>query len=426
MDVSISTRYQFTICLVIFTGYILVFFHRLCPAVIALDMQEAFGLSGTLLGLLGSFYFYPYAIMQVPAGLLADSWGPRKTVSSFFLLAATGSILMGLASNVSMAILGRFLVGIGVSTLFVCNFKLIAEWFHPRQFVIMGGVFMAMGGVGALSSAAPLAWLSNLLGWRMTLVAVGLITFLMALLIYSFVRNRPSDVGLPALFVHHGHEEKGGLKLLEGLKLVVFSGRFWPISIWTFFSVGISFALGGLWGGPYLMHVYGLSKTAAGGVLSMFALALIIGSPFLSWTANRAGRKPVFVVCSLLMIMACGLFCIFTDRLSLPVLYMLFFLLSLSGGATGQVVATVSKELFPASIAGTSVGMVNLFPFFGGAIFQVVIGSVLTRGGHVDEGYALMGYQNMFLLCLIGAAISLVSALLLQETLVRHVSRGGE
>lgn len=410
-------RYQFTICGIIFIAYMLVFFHRLCPAVIALDMQEAFGLTGTLLGLLGSFYFYPYAIMQLPVGLLADSWGPRKTVSAFFLSAAAGSILMGLAPNVGLAILGRFLVGVGVSTVFVCNFKLLSEWFHSRQIIIVGGLFMATGGIGALSSSAPLAWLSNLLGWRMALVAVGLITLIVALLIYTLVRNRPAEAGLPPLVPDHDQEGESRLNLVEGLKLVVFSARFWPISLWTFFSVGISFALGGLWGGPYLMHVYGMSKTAAGGVLSMFSMSLIIGSPILCWSANRVGRKPVFIACSLILIAITGVSYLFPDRLPLPGLYILFFLLSLAGGTMGPVVATVSKELFPTSIAGTSVGMVNLFPFFGAALFQVFIGAILTRAGQVGERYLLSGYKTMFLMCLFGAVISLVFALLLKETL---------
>ena len=157
MTIFLSKReaigYRYIICLLIFLSYVLVFFHRLCPAVIALDMQEAFGASGTLLGLLGSAYFYPYAIMQLPTGLLADSWGSRKTVSAFFVLAASGSVLMGMAPNLAMATFGRVMVGLGVSTVFVCNFKLLAEWFNPEQFVIMGGVFMVMGGVGALFSS---------------------------------------------------------------------------------------------------------------------------------------------------------------------------------------------------------------------------------------------------------------------------------
>lgn len=396
----------------------LVFFHRLCPAVIALDMQEAFRASGTLLGILGSAYFYPYAIMQLPTGLLADSWGPRKTVSAFFVFAASGSLLMAMAPNLAIAILGRVLVGFGVSTVFVCNFKLLAEWFDPEQFVIMGGIFMVMGGVGALSSSAPLGWISNFMGWRMTLVVVGLVTLVMGGLIYGFVHDRPSDMGSPSIGSSIARKPKRG-DLLKGIKLVAGTISFWPIAIWAFFSTGISFAVGGLWGGPYLIQVYGLSKTEAGGVLSMFAVALMVGSPFLSWVANRVGRKPVLIGCSLLLIAVCFLFSSLTDRLTIPVLYLLFFCLSLSGAATGPLVAAVSKELFPVAIAGTSVGMVNLFPFLGGALFQVVGGAVLTISGKDGGGYSLAGYQDMFVTYVVGSLISLVAAVLLKENLDR-------
>ncbi len=185
-------RYRYIICLLIFLSYVLVFFHRLCPAVIALDIQSSFGISGTLLGVLGSAYFYSYAIMQLPTGLMADSWGPRKTVSVFLLLAGVGSIVMGIASNLAVAVIGRVLVGIGVSTVFVCNFKLLSEWFTPRLFIIMGSAFMSMGGIGALSASTPLAWISNVIGWRMTFLSVGIITLLMADCEQMRIRGRPS------------------------------------------------------------------------------------------------------------------------------------------------------------------------------------------------------------------------------------------
>jgi MFS family permease len=393
-----------------------VFFHRLCPAVIALDIQSSFGLSGTLLGVLGSAYFYSYAIMQLPTGLMADSWGPRKTVSVFFVVAGIGSLLMGLAPNLTVAVAGRVLVGLGVSTVFVCNFKLLSEWFSTRQFVIMGGVFMAMGGIGALSASAPLAWVSNIIGWRMTLVAVGIITLLMAALAYAFVRNRPSDIGLPPIEPEHEAVDNG-ISLLNGIKMVVLSGRFYPISIWTFCVIGISFAVGGLWGGPYLMQVYGLSKTAAGGVLSTFALALIFGSPLLSLLSNRLGRKPVLIGCSVVLLVVSGLMSYFVDNMSLPALYILFFCFFLAGGSAGPVVAAVSKELFPISIAGTSVGLVNLFPFIGAAVYQVLIGAVLTAGGHEQARYTVDSFRYMFFICGASAALSLAATGLLQETL---------
>jgi sugar phosphate permease len=402
--------------LLVFLCYVLVYFHRLCPAVIALDIQTSFGITGTLLGVLGSAYFYTYAIMQLPTGLMADSWGPRKTVSVFFVIAGIGSILMGVASNLPMAIFGRILVGIGVSTVFVCNFKLLSEWFTTRQFLIMGSAFMAMGGIGALSSSAPLAWVSNVFGWRLTLIGVGVITLIMAVLVFAFVRNRPSDMGLPPIgAVLHAEKERIGL--MSGMKMVITSGRFWPVSIWAFFVIGISFAVGGLWGGPYLMQVYGLSKTAAGGVLSTFALSLIFGSPALGWIGNRFGRKPALIGCSIIMLAVCGLMSLYVDSMSLPVLYILFFLLFFTGGPSGPIVATVAKELFPITISGTSVGTVNLFPFAGGAFFQILVGAVLTANRLGEAQYAVSGFRYMFIICLGGAAISLAAAIFVKETL---------
>ena len=366
--------------------------------------------------MLGSAYFYSYAIMQLPTGLMADSWGPRKTVSVFLILAGVGSVVMGIAPNLPVAIMGRILVGIGVSTVFVCNFKLLSEWFTPRQFIIMGSAFMSMGGIGALSSSAPLAWVSNVIGWRMTFLFVGIITLLMAALVYTFVRNRPSEMGLPTISPNRGEAQKG-IGLLNGMKMVVTSGRFWPPAVWAFCAIGISFAIGGLWGGPYLMQVYGHSKTSAGGVLSTFALALIFGSPLLGWFANQFGRRSVLIGCSVMLMAVSGIMGLYVDSMTLPALYVLFFCFFLSGGAIGPVLAAVAKELFPIAISGTAVGAINLFPFAGGAIFQVLIGAVLTARSLGQGQYTTVGFQHMFLISLAGAVISLAAAFIMKETL---------
>ncbi len=415
-----SKDYRYVIFSIISSAYVLVYFHRMCPAVIAVDMQEFFKISGSVLGLLSSAYFYPYAVMQLPAGILVDSWGPRKTVSLFFILAALGSIMMGLAPNMSLAFFGRMLIGIGVSTVFVSNFKLLAEWFAPHEFAVMGGIFMAMGGVGVLFSAAPLGFLSNIIGWRMTLTLIGGISLLMSALVYAFVFNRPEDKGWPSTVPPQKKQIQKKISLSAGLKMVLAEKDFWPVAIWSFFTIGIFFALAGLWGGPYLIQVYGLSKTASGAILSMSAVALIFGSPLLGFLSNHVGRKPVLIGCSLMLISVCAAFYAFTDRLPHIMLYILFFCLCLSSSACAPVIVTATKELFPIPIAGTSVAIVNLFPFIGGPFFQIILGAILSRAGQEGDAYSAAGYQNMFLACLIGAFISLFVTAFLKETLSRE------
>ena len=108
---SKALRYRWLIFWILAFAYILVYFHRLCPAVVAVDMMRDLHAGGALLGLLGSAYFYPYALMQLPAGLLSDSWGPRRTITLFFVIAFMGSLLLALAPSLFWAIVGRTLVG---------------------------------------------------------------------------------------------------------------------------------------------------------------------------------------------------------------------------------------------------------------------------------------------------------------------------
>ena len=108
----------------------------------------------------------------------------------------------------------------------------------------------------------------------------------------------------------------------------------------------------------------------------------------------------------------------FVDSITLPGLYLLFFFFFLVSGAVGPIIAAVSKELFPVSISGTSVGTVNLFPFLGGAVFQVLIGAVLSKGNPGQTTYHAASYRTMFLICLAAALVSLVMGFFLRETLV--------
>jgi sugar phosphate permease len=417
-----ATIYRYFICAATFLAYFVVYFHRVCPAVIAQDMQADFGAGGWLLGLLGSAYFYAYGLMQIPTGLLTDSWGPRRTMTVSFLVAAAGAVLMGLAPNLGLAVIGRVLVGAGVATVFVSNYKLLAEWFGARQYVIVGALFQTTGGLGALSAGVPLAWLSVGIGWRWTLAAVGALTLVVAAFIYAVVRNRPQSLGWPPIRETALRPADEQIGLAAGMARVIRKPGAWLLGAWVFCATGVAFALGGLWGGPYLMDVHHLSKPAAGGVLSMFAVALIFGSPVVGWAANRFGRKPVLIVCSLVLIAALGILLIFSTRLPLAALYGAFFLICLGGATSGPIQAAMSMEMFPVAMAGTAVGMINLFPFLGGGVWQVVMGAVLTENpsgvGHVPGSYVYL------LLVGLGAGIaSLVAAVLLPETLPPELRR---
>ncbi len=414
-----ALRYRWVIFWILAFGYIMVYFHRLCPAVVAEDMRRDLAAGGGLLGLLGSAYFYPYALMQLPAGLLSDSWGPRKTIALFFCVAFAGSVILGIAPNVYVAIVGRTLVGLGVAMLFVPTLKVLAEWFRVKEFAMMTGILMAMGGIGSYSAATPLAYISDWIGWRQSFVLVGIFTLVLGALVWAFVRDRPADMGWPSPSEPSGSAVES-VRLMQGVKMVLTLPRFWPLACWFFFSCAIFFSFIGLWGGPFLMQIYDLSKAKAGHILSMAAIGMIVGSPILSYLSNNIirARKPVLILSSIFMLIITGMLYIFTQGIPVLLLYLICLGIGTFSGAVVTIGFTTNKELFPVSIAGTATGLVNFFPFLGGAIFQVILGAVVdSQGFTTSGGFSLQGFRYSFLVLFLCGLVACISSFLLKETM---------
>lgn len=416
-DLHKALRYRWFIFWSLAFGYVLVFFHRLCPAVVATDMMNDLHAGGALIGFLSSAYFYPYALMQLPTGLLSDTWGPRKTITLFLGVACIGSVLLGLTPTPAGAILGRVLVGLGVSTLFVCTLKILAEWFSVREFVGMTGILMAMGGVGSLSAATPMALVSTWIGWRLSFVLVGVLTAVLAALVWRVVRDRPADRGWPSP-AEHTTAAEAPIRLAEGVRLVVSRPEFWPLAIWFFFKYGIFTSFAGLWGGPYLMHVYGATKAQAGGILSLVAVGMIVGSPLVVYVSNRVlkGRKPTLILASCVIVGITSLLAFFTEELSLAVIGVLCFGLGIFASAVAVIGFTSARELFPARISGTCFGLLNLFPFAGGALLQPLLGSILESQEKIGTAFSPAGYREAFFVLFLSALGALAASLFVKET----------
>ena len=306
--VKLMLRFRWLIFLVLALAYFFVYFHRLSLSVVADDLARDFQTSASVLGLLGSIYFYCYAVMQFPAGLLSDSIGPRKSVTVFLLIAAAGSLLFGYAPVIEAAFAGRIMVGLGVSLVFIPTMKILSQWFRKSEFAMMAGILNAIGGLGVLAATWLLALMTSTFGWRLSFELIGVITFVIVFLVWIIVRDRPADRGWPSIAAIEGAEggdspSSQAIPLLDGARRVVSEKYFWPVAIWFFFDCGVFFGFGGLWGGPYLMHVYGMTRAEAGAILSMIAVGMMIGSPLLGFVSDRVlkSRKKPFVICSLLL-----------------------------------------------------------------------------------------------------------------------------
>ncbi|MBP1749845.1 MAG: transporter [Deltaproteobacteria bacterium] len=411
-------RHRLVLFLILSAQYLIVYFHRVSPAVVAQDLVSSFNISATALGVLASAYFYPYAMMQVPVGILSDSWGPKKTIVVFSLVAAFGAIGFGLAPYFGFAIAARALVGLGLAAVFVSTMRIFGLWFRGAQLARVAGALMAVGGIGWFSATTPLAFLSGLVGWRTAIILVGCASLVVIFFIWRFIEDSPEAKGLPPVVEAGEAAFSGKRNILDDMTIVLKNKYFWSIAVWFIMRGGALFGFFGLWAGPFLKDVYGLSKSTAGGILSMIAVAMIFVSPVIGHLSDKTlkSRKKILVWSSLLNVLCFASVLYFFERLGIISLYILFFLMGITISSVGTVAIVTAKELFPDEIAGTSMGMINLFPFIGAIIFQPLMGFVLDRAGMTQGAYPLFAYRQMLWIYFITSVFAFLCILKCKET----------
>jgi MFS family permease len=151
----------------------------------------------------------------------------------------------------------------------------------------------------------------------------------------------------------------------------------------------------------------------------MLAVGLVVGAPAVSWLSDRVfrRRKPVLMLCATGMLLVIGILALKTAAIPLWGLYGIFFFMTFFGNAAGVIAFTMNKELFPIGIAGTATGLVNLFPFAGGADFQPLLGYILEQRSGAAEGFTPAGYEAVFWVLFVAALIAFGAASLTRETL---------
>ena len=403
------------------TAFVLAFFHRLAPAAIAGELHQSFATSGTTLGVLAAAYFYVYFAMQVPSGVLADTWGPRRLFTAGALVAGAGSILFGLAETLSVAIAGRVLVGLGVSVAFVSVLKLNAAWFSERQFATVTGLLMFIGNMGGFLSAAPLAWLVGVTSWRNVFVGTGILSLLLAGLTWALLRDSPRQLGLPSIRELEGkpeHPPHAG-HWLDGLAIVLRNRMTWPGVFMNLGLIGAFLTFGGLWAVPYLREVHGMERTMATYHTSVMIFGFATGSLIVGAWSDRMGRRLPLMRWLGAVYAACWLPLISGWAMPLPVSFALFALMGVSiSGAT--LSWTCAKEVNPLALSGMATSVVNTGGFLGPAIYQPLVGRVLdisSRGtAHsLDDWQWALGVLFAFVLA------GVASAFFVRETHCRNI-----
>lgn len=422
------SRHRWTGFSLLACTFVLGFFHRIAPGVVANDLMLSFGISAAALGTLASVYYYIYTALQIPSGILSDTLGPRYTVSVAGLVAAAGAVVFGLAEDFTTASVGRMMVGLGASFTFVGLMKFNTQWFEEHRYGMASGLTLLIGNAGAVLAATPLALLMDFATWRQAFVGIGAVGVVLALLTLLLLRNTPQDAGYPDILTlqgkkPHGHSQRHWSRELYG---TLSNRHIWPGFVVMFGVIGTTLAFVGLWVVPLMQDVHGLSRTSAANCATIMLLCTALGSFFAGSVSDALGRrKPMAVICAL------GALLGWLGLLYLPwgPGWSSWLLLGLIGLCTGgcTVSYAIAKEVAPPLFAGMAIALVNTGLFAGAAFAQPVFGwamDVLWQGQMADgvRLYSWADYQRGLYLSAGLSLLGLLAALGLKETWCRNLS----
>jgi sugar phosphate permease len=325
-----------------------------------------------------------------------------------------------MADSLMMAAIGRLLVGLGVSVVFIALLKLNAAWFHDRHFATMTGLSILLGNVGSLLAATPLAWVLGYTSWRTVFISVGGISLVLAALASQFVRNHPGEAGLPSLRELDGktaHPAHAG-HWYDGLLIVVKNRATWP-GLWVNMGLaGSLFAFGGLWAVPFLREVYGMERAAATAHTTLLLAGFALGAFFIGSLSDWLGRrKPVMVIAALVYCLG-WLPWLFGWQLPNGMSHAVFFMMGL-GASSFTLTWSCAKEVNQHALSGMATSVVNTGGFLGTAMMQPLVGWAIDQGHH--PVHSLADYQMGIGILLGFSVMGLLATGFIRETYCRYV-----
>jgi predicted MFS family arabinose efflux permease len=356
------------------SAYLLSYFYRNVNAVISPELSAELGIHAASLGLLTGAYFFAFAAMQLPAGMLLDRYGPRRVEPVLLSIAGCGALAFAASNGLPGLAFARALIGAGVAVCLMAPLKAIATWYPTERQASLSGWIMVAGGVGALLATAPLAAALAVLSWRGVFVVLAIATFAAAAAIFVFVPDVPRRP-----------QASGLVEQWRGVVSVFSNPRFWWLAPLPMVSTGSFMAIQGLWSVPWLIEVEGYSREVAARHLLLMGVVILGGYLGLGLFATHLGRQGVtprhlFGMGFALNIVALALI---TTR-ALPFTYVLWAAYGL--GSTVNVLGfTVLGEGFPRELTGRVNTALNLLMFSGSFLSQWGIG-VIVDAARIELG----------------------------------------
>lgn len=386
---------------------------RISPSVMTQELMRIYNITATEIGVFSAYYYHAYVPLQIVVGLLMDRYGPRRLLTMACLFCAFGTFLFASQYSLAVAEAGRFLVGFGSAFAFVGALKLATIWLPPNRFALVSGIILCLGMLGAMMGDIVLRALMDQVGWQMTIYASASLGVVLALILWSFIRDSSKTVQF--------HTQALDFRtLFAGLWKALKNPQIWMngmVGLLLYISLS---AFAELWGIQYLEQAQGFSKIHAAQANSMMFLGWAIGGPFWGWLSDfvQLRRMPILISSIFAVILISVI--LYVPGLSLAQIYILLFLFGLLSSVQILIFA-IAHESTSIKLAGTTIALTNMMVMIGGNVFQPVIGKLLDLEwtGAMAEGvrmYSPHAYQFALSVMPIGILLSIVITFFIRET----------
>ncbi|MFB6102511.1 MAG: MFS transporter [Haloplanus sp.] len=406
-------------------GFLFVNFHRTATAVLADSLARTYDATGAELGSLHASFFYIYAVLQLPAGLVVDRYGSRWVGAVGLAVLSGGVVWFAASDTLAAAFLARAVVGLGGSVLYVATLRFCANWFRPDQYATMTGYTVAAAGAGGILATTPLALAIDRLGWRTAILATGAITGVIAVAVAGIVRDTPAQAGYDVDGADVTDTTASLADVVANTRTVLGEPETWLMGALLFLVLGVNFTVLGLWGVPFIADTYGVSVARASMYVLVGNVGFVLGSPAFGALSDRIGRRTDLVVVGTTLFALAYSLLLFVPPL--PVVGLALFVALLANGSVA-LVFTIGKERHASDVAGTITGVINSLGYFGAATLPTIMGAALDAywTGKVIGGarvYTVAGYRVAFGIATGAAIVATGAALWLHRRESRATNR---
>lgn len=341
--------------------------------VVDLSLNEA-GFGG-----LSSSFYYPYVLLQIPAGILVSRFSARSVLIIGALLCTIASFVFAASTTAETAELTRILMGLGSAPTVVCTMALAAQWFPIRIFPILAALTEVFGMAGAALGQESLGFIVERSGWRTGMIVCGVFSAVLLVLIVLFVRN--GQKARPTV-------SEDWPRTAEIAKLLISLPILAPaVAGGLVASAGVAF--GWLWGVSYFEAYHHMSLSAASVCASFYFWGCLPGMLGAAWLCSRYGRPAMLLVIGAIgtaVMMGLILFVLQGEVVQSAAMFIL-------GVCNSAYVLsfTMAETASPTRLSGVAMGLTNmLIVGIGGLILQPLLGVLAhARGQDVPDGVAL-------------------------------------